>query len=112
MSNYPPGVTGNELEIAGPDWEGETERACTSRGEVELEVLSCEDLATLRRWAARDITETITTYDLRRLVGGIITTLLPKCDWEGEVEAWSYGGTLHWTCPLCGYEQEEDQNDT
>lgn len=22
-SNYPPGVTGNEYEIAGPDWEAE-----------------------------------------------------------------------------------------
>ena len=25
MSNYPPGVTGNEYEIAGPDWEEEIE---------------------------------------------------------------------------------------
>lgn len=28
MSNYPPGVTGNELRIAGPDWDGDIEREC------------------------------------------------------------------------------------
>ena len=28
MSNYPPGVTGNEYEIAGPDFEVEHEREC------------------------------------------------------------------------------------
>lgn len=28
MSNYPPGVTGNEFEIAGPDYERESDTAC------------------------------------------------------------------------------------
>ena len=28
MSNYPPGVTGNEYEIAGPDSEWESEEYC------------------------------------------------------------------------------------
>lgn len=27
MDNYPPGVTGSELEIAGPDWEREAEES-------------------------------------------------------------------------------------
>ncbi len=27
-SNYPPGVTGNELEIAGPDYETESDLPC------------------------------------------------------------------------------------
>lgn len=30
MSNYPPGVTGNEYEIVGPDREFETFRECES----------------------------------------------------------------------------------
>ena len=44
MSNYPPGVTGNELEIAGPDAEYTSERTVScwndecSQFEVELEV--------------------------------------------------------------------------
>jgi len=28
LSNYPPGVSGNEYEISGPDWEQETTRYC------------------------------------------------------------------------------------
>ena len=28
MSNYPPGVTGNEYEIAGPDYEDDTDYPC------------------------------------------------------------------------------------
>ena len=38
-NNYPPGVTGNEYEIAGPDFETteETECDCGFKGEVEVE---------------------------------------------------------------------------
>lgn len=64
MSNYPPGVTGGEFEIAGPDWEGQVDREC-----------------------------------------------LEECRFAGEVEAWSYGSVLHWTCPMCGTEHEEEPED-
>ena len=37
-SNYPPGVTGNELEIAGPDYEEELDERCTSCGETQVEL--------------------------------------------------------------------------
>mgnify|MGYP003679321021 FL=1 len=32
MSNYPPGVTGNEYEIAGPDYERESDTYCSECG--------------------------------------------------------------------------------
>ena len=32
-SNYPPGVTGNEYQIAGPDYERESETPCLECGE-------------------------------------------------------------------------------
>jgi len=32
MSNYPPGVTGNEYQIAGPDAEFDDVRECSSEG--------------------------------------------------------------------------------
>jgi len=34
MSNYPPGVSGNEYEIAGADYEHETEAFCGTCGKV------------------------------------------------------------------------------
>ncbi len=36
LSNYPPGVTGNEIEIAGADWENETDKECPKCGEPGL----------------------------------------------------------------------------
>jgi hypothetical protein len=38
MSNYPPGVTGNEYEIAGPDYERETDKPCRKCGELMMEL--------------------------------------------------------------------------
>jgi hypothetical protein len=36
LSNYPPGVTGNEYEIAGPDYERETDDfLCPNCGGIE-----------------------------------------------------------------------------
>ena len=32
VSNYPPGVTGNEYEIAGPDYERELDTSCPDCG--------------------------------------------------------------------------------
>lgn len=32
MSNYPPGVSGNEFEIAGPDYERDYEGVCAHCG--------------------------------------------------------------------------------
>ena len=36
MSNYPPGVTGGEFEIAGPDYEEELDEPCPECGQVLL----------------------------------------------------------------------------
>lgn len=36
-SNYPPGVTGNEYEIAGPDYEQDHPESCPKCGEHMVE---------------------------------------------------------------------------
>ena len=54
MSNYPPGVTGNEFAIAGPDYERESDELCLACGsEKTLELgyrgnrwLYCKDCQT------------------------------------------------------------------
>ena len=50
MSNYPPGVTGNEYQIAGPDYERESDEPCPKCGKETFEEgyrgerwLVCED---------------------------------------------------------------------
>ena len=39
MSNYPPGVNGNEYEIAGPDDEWEDEDFSCSNDEFDMEIV-------------------------------------------------------------------------
>jgi len=37
-SNYPPGVTGNEFAIAGPDYERESDKPCPECSEPTMEL--------------------------------------------------------------------------
>ncbi len=67
-SNYPPGVTGFELEIAGSDYEKETDELCpqctyalTECGYLSSRWLVCDncgyqrDLPTLERFDSRGL---------------------------------------------------------
>lgn len=44
-SNYPPGVTGNEWQIAGPEWEDDIDVAC-----------DCGFFGTVDAWGAMSVT--------------------------------------------------------
>lgn len=71
-----------ELELAGPDWEGQQYLECTE-SEVEFE--------------ARKIGE-----DRIYHVGPA------PCPFAGDVDAWDYQMVRHMECPLCGKEYEID----
>lgn len=103
---YPPGVTGNELEIAGPSWEGEITRTCMQT-DVELEVLGSES----RDLLSANLTG-ITTTMVVDFVKSAVTITVPECPFiDGEAYAWVYNGVLVWTCPVCGHEYTEDRRD-
>ncbi len=57
-SNYPPGVTGNELEIAGPDYENESDELCPTiqwfRDGSECQAPTMEQGFQGRRWLVCD----------------------------------------------------------
>ena len=108
MSNYPPGVSGNELEIAGPDWEGEVTRTC-SQTDVTLHLVTKYAIGNIRLWHTIHKDEPMTAQDILGLCEEITVAECPCID--VEVDAWSYGGTLHWTCPACEHEYEEDERD-
>ena len=105
MSNYPPGVTGNEFEIAGPSWEGEIERTC-EQTDVEIKVAGVD---------ATEYADAIQAGKAGTFEGflrSLVTITLPDCLFiDMEVPAWSYGGVLHWKCPVCGHEYEEDERE-
>lgn len=107
-SNLPPGVTGNELEIAGPSSEGEVSRSCTQT-HVEIEILGDEAKKILAARKHSTAWGAVTAEDLASMA---VTIALDECPFiDMEVDAWVYGGVLNWTCPVCGREYEEDGRD-
>ena len=109
-SNYPPGVTGSEYEIAGPSWEGEVNRECGRQADLS-------PVTTTLRDAIIDVVrEKVPIEKGRRALQSALDEAMDysdqrECPFDGEVYAWAYGGVLHWTCPVCGYEHEEDGRD-
>lgn len=93
LSNYPPGVTGNEREIAGPDTLTVT-RECKGTEARVYPAYYVDQLIT---------DEEIGTYVLEKTA---VTTEY-ECPFTGQVDAEVYNYELFWTCPTCGYENVE-----
>lgn len=116
VSNYPPGVTGRELQIAGPDWEGSVQRECTQE-DVLVQVIkdpaetkrSLETLADVVKYGVATRPSAAMAYE--RLKRNIVVAELPKCPFSGQVDAWTYRESLRWTCPTCGHEYDEYLDD-
>ena len=83
--NLPPGVTGREYAISGPEWDGEIERTCATKN-VTITIVDRED------------------------DGNTFVLEVDECPLiDREVYAQRYNGVLSWTCPACGTEHIEDE---
>ncbi len=106
MSNYPPGVTGREPEIAGyPERTEKVECRSTTTAFYRREVLDV--LAEVRRTCANTDQIGVVAH-FREKLEGLTETPELDCEWEGEVEGWPNGDDFEWTCPRCGNEQVEE----
>ena len=114
LSNYPPGVTGNEPEINGPEWEGEIERDCSNGGEVY--VISRDLVRRMQKWEetkGQTLPSEVAFMERMLLIAVAheLKSLVPvdiDCPFYGNVDAVIYDGMLLWECPLCGTEYEEE----
>lgn len=123
MSNYPPGVSGNEYEIAGPDREWEEEFKC-SNDEFEYVMISPHahlELSKLgamyndtRNWDAVKEKPWFFLSQINTLINySSITSEVQyaKCGYVGEVLKQSYRNEIWWDCPQCGKTYEETERD-
>jgi hypothetical protein len=125
-SNYPPGVTGREYAISGPEAEVETEVVCGMK-DITLRNLPQTSLDILMTARSKIVILTqhyfppdvVPPFDEEReQIASEVYRLLERalrpvsegatvdCPFEGEVTVSWYGGIGSWTCPCCGYDHE------
>ena len=113
--NYPPGVTGREYAIAGPDWEEEFWRVCGNKNAT---------VRTISEYGKRLLEQAVahlkmSVYDpnkasmmLQMAIGDIQEAdLAEECPFEGEVIVQAFEGVLSWECPVCREQHEDDLRD-
>lgn len=134
--SLPPGVTGNEYQIAGPDWEGDIEVQCdgdgfntmTVTGYHESNLLAAldrirkvhEEVRNLpynddERLERVDVIEALrglyaVTAFINNAQGDVMDTgeVDKPCPFEGTVTAEIYQGMRTWVCPLCRRTHEDE----
>lgn len=101
-SNYPPGVTGNEPEIAGYP--------------TSASIRECQaEAATLTRYSVLDVVRSVDLSDpsrardlLKAAIDALPTDEDGVCMYEGPVEVEHVGDIDFWECPNCGAEHEDE----
>jgi hypothetical protein len=120
-SNLPPGVTGGEYEIAGPDYEAEEFHACCAKT-VDWHVLTSVQLRSLEALVAgvRSLAfpppgETppvpVRLYGLAAALEQVEKVSFDECPFAGEVMVFGYRGRRWWRCPACGADYENDDDE-
>lgn len=112
MSNYPPGVTGNEWPIAGPAYDAMEERTCGME-DVTLRLVTEEWIDRMKEHVQAlrdgDLPAWQIAQRIERALAMIEVVTVPVCPFDDEVEVWSGEfGDLHWECPVCRSERTED----
>ena len=120
MSNYPPGVTGNEYEIAGGN-EFEDHFDCSAT--VEHVLLTKKEIYDLSDYAlsllneykrSGNISEWWIENKLKPLMHDLNgfyhsdNTIEKDCDFSGVILKEEFRGTVYFECPKCetGYEKD------
>lgn len=123
MSNYPPGVTGRELAIAGPDNEWEEEFECTNE-QMEYVMIPpfvhkfCSEMGK-KKWRTEgqeDLEKNwyhyASTIDAMFNMSSMTTEVqIVPCGFVGDVTKYSYNGDIWWECPQCGKDYESIRED-
>ena len=110
MSGYPPGVTGREYAIAGPDREGEAERTCGAT-DVTVYTMSRHHADALERLMRNADLKALTgpeTISLRMIGSDVEETEIEECPFEGTVGVQWYANFETWVCPVCRTQHDNE----
>lgn len=116
MSNYPPGVTGMEPEIAGyPEVDMEVECADTDApllGAFEVVRLIQDELIVQMGREARGDTPNWSEW-VWKVLDEIedLVEMTGECGWNGVTTTQIADGEAQWSCPRCGKVQSVELED-
>jgi hypothetical protein len=115
--SLPPGVTGHEYQISGPDWEDDQEVQCDAEQVVIHVSLDRERraAATAKDYVERALSAAATgdadaAARFLRVALPQMAQAAPEqvhleaCPWDGVVTVQGYQGESWWECPVCGAE--------
>jgi hypothetical protein len=112
VSNYPPGVTGNEPQIAGyPEQDMEVE--CGNSlgrflGVHQVRTLLVEMQDQFRSMGVSNAGSPVAAmHEVLDALDDQEETVA-ACQWSGTVTAQIADGEAWWDCPMCGAEQSEE----
>lgn len=117
MSNYPPGVSGMEPEIAGlPEFE--LARTCDNESALYVPAKTVTDQI---YWLSQEIAKLNRNDLVRPGMFDRVTSMLEElivattrdgaefaCEWDDKVDVEYSNGMVFWVCPRCGMEHEDD----
>lgn len=121
MSNYPPGVTGNEYEIAGGDefeehFDCSAEMECVALTRKQIYNLSDHALTLYNEYKKYGAIHSINAHlkQLMHELNGYYDSddlIVKNCDFSGVVLKEEYRGTVYFECPKCETTYEKDRWD-
>jgi len=114
MSNYPPGVTGNEPQIAGyPEFDQNVDCQAEGVTVVTMSPEAYKRAAALVDEVMRSARQGLlvpsgTAFRLQNEIADGEEVDLVSCPFEGDVTSWVDQGIVFWECPLCRTVHEAD----
>lgn len=119
MSNYPPGVTGGEPQIAGPLAEYTETHSCGDQTSKRILTVASEAALAHLQGALTEMVSSGIIHEtslpalanyVSQLEAGLIEVDV-ICPFDGPVDVAYFKGYATWTCPECGTEHDIEPSD-
>jgi hypothetical protein len=110
MSNYPPGVTGNEYAISGPEFERDEYRECPTSNVTIRTVPKQTEVrikAAIDQLRNNPRSQSQVIMHLQFALSDIEDVEIDECPFAGDVTVQGYDGIMSWECPVCRVDHEE-----
>jgi hypothetical protein len=112
MSNLPPGVSGNEYQIAGAQQEQDRTMECEAE---EVQIVTISGFGQDRIERALELIRESGNKPARDIYSYLLTAMdevnkvdMEVCPFVGNVTVYRHGSDEWWRCPLCNTDHQDE----